>query len=117
MKKPATIDEYIANFPKNIQLELEKMRATIQSVEPTMTETIAYGIPTFKLNGKNVVHFGGFATHIGFYPAPSGIEAFKDDLTKYQHGKGTLQFTLDQDIPLDLVRKVVKFRLDEILKK
>jgi uncharacterized protein YdhG (YjbR/CyaY superfamily) len=117
MKNATTIDEYIALYPKDVQVLLEKLRKTIRDVVPEATEAISYGIPTFKLNGKNLVHFGGYAKHIGFYPAPKGIEAFKEELSVYEGGKGTVQFPLDKPIPYDLVKKIVAFRASENLAK
>lgn len=116
MKTYSSIDEYISNFPKDIQVLLQKMRATIHAAAPEAEEAIAYGIPTFKLNG-NLVHFGGFKSHIGFYPAPKGIEAFKKELAPYEGGKGTIKFPIDQKIPFDLVTKIVKFRVKDALNK
>jgi uncharacterized protein YdhG (YjbR/CyaY superfamily) len=112
MKTYQTIDEYIATFPKNVQEILEKMRSTIKSAAPNATEAISYGIPTFKLNG-NLVHFGGYKEHIGFYPAPRGIEAFKNELKGYEGGKGTIKFSLDKPIPFELVAKITKFRAEQ----
>jgi uncharacterized protein YdhG (YjbR/CyaY superfamily) len=106
------IDEYIKSFPPNIQAPLEKMRQTIHEAVPDALEAISYQMPTFKLNG-NLVHFAAFRNHIGFYPAPSGIESFKKELAQYVTGKGTIQFPLDKPIPFDLVEKVVKFRVKE----
>jgi len=105
-----TIDEYIAQFPKEVQVLLQKMRTTISKAAPKAEEAIAYGIPTFKLNG-NLVHFGGYKNHIGFYPAPSGIEAFKKELAKYEGSKGTIRFPLDKPLPSTLIAQVVKFRV------
>lgn len=116
MKKVSTIDEYIQDFPKDVQLILEKVRKTIHEAAPDATEAISYGLATFKLNG-NLVHFGGFEKHIGFYPAPNGIEAFKKELGKYQSGKGTLQFPINEPIPYDLISKVVKYRVQQNLEK
>lgn len=116
MHDVSTIDEYIALYPKEVQVILEKFRALIQKVAPQAKEAISYGIPTFKLNG-NLVHFGAYKKHIGFYPAPRGIEAFKKELTDYLGGKGTVQFSLDKPIPYDLIRRIVKFRVEENLKK
>jgi uncharacterized protein YdhG (YjbR/CyaY superfamily) len=112
IKKVSTIDEYIADYPKNIQDILQKIRKVIHQAVPEAEEAIAYGIPTFKLQG-NLVHFGAYPNHIGFYPAPSGISAFKNELAPYQRGKGTLQFPLDQPIPFDLITKITKFRAAE----
>ena len=111
-----TIDEYIATFPEDIQATLRKMRETIQSAAPQATEAISYGMPTYKLNG-NLVHFAAFKDHIGFYPVPTGIEAFKDELAPYVTGKGTIQFPIDKPIPYDLVKKVVAYRVKESLAK
>lgn len=108
-------DEYISAFPLSTQTILEKIRSTIKEEAPTATEKISYGIPTFYLNG-NLVHFAAFKNHIGFFPAPSGINAFKKELSKYRTGKGTLQFLYNQEIPYDVIRKVVKFRVKENIK-
>lgn len=111
-----TIDEYIAQFPKEVQVLLEKMRTIISKAAPKAEEAMAYGIPTFKLNG-NLVHFGGYKSHIGFYPAPSGIEAFKKELAKYEGSKGTIRFPLDKPLPAALIAQVVKFRVAKNLEK
>ena len=111
-----TIDEYIAQFPKDVQVMLEKMRTIIHKAAPKAEEAMAYGIPTFKLNG-NLVHFGGYKSHIGFYPAPSGIEAFKKELAKYEGSKGTIRFLLDKPLPAILITKVVKFRVTKNMEK
>ena len=110
------IDEYIAGFPQDVQQVLEKIRATIRKAAPDAKEAINYGIPTFTLNG-NLVHFAAFKNHIGFYPAPSGIEQFKDELSAYELAKGSVQFPLDQKIPYGLITKIVKFRVKENLQK
>ena len=116
MKNYASIDAYIGEFPENVQELLQTMRATIHAAAPEATEAIKYGIPTFILNG-NLVHFGGYKSHIGFYPAPRGIEAFKEETEQYEGGKGTLQFPLDKPLPLDLVAKIVKFRVQDNLER
>lgn len=110
------IDEYIAAFPKEIQKHLQQMRKTIQKAAPQAEETINYAMPTFILNG-NLVHFAGYANHIGFYPTPSGIEAFKKELSVYKGAKGSVQFPLDKPLPLELVTKIVKFRVVENVEK
>ena len=108
-----TIDDYISKFPQDIRDVLEELRKAIKESAPNAQETISYGIPTFKLNG-NLVHFGAFKTHIGFYPGgPSAVEAFKKDLLEYKHGKGSIQFPLDKPLPLQLVKRIVKFRVEE----
>lgn len=110
------IDEYIAAYPVGVQALLQTMRTTIHQAAPDAVEAMAYGIPTFKLNG-NLVHFGGYKNHIGFYPAPMGIEAFKAETAQYETGKGTLQFPIDQPLPLELVSRIVKFRVEKNLAK
>lgn len=115
-KKFHNIDEYISTFPKNIQDILEKMRKVIQEAAPEAEEAISYGMPTFKLNG-NLVHFAAYKNHIGFYPTPSGIEAFKEEISGYKSSKGAVQFPLDKPIPYDLVEKMVIFRVQENLKE
>lgn len=113
-KRFKTMDEYIKTFPEDVQDILEKMRQTIQKAAPEATEAISYQMPTFKLNGKNLVHFAAWKNHIGFYPTPSGTEAFKKELSRYKGAKGSVQFPLEEPIPHDLVKKVVKFRMKEI---
>lgn len=105
------IDDYIAAFPKEIQAMLEQIRATISKVAPTAEEAIKYAIPTFVLNGRNLVHFAAFKNHIGFYPTPTGIESFQKELSKYKQGKGSVQFPLDEPMPLALITKIVKFNM------
>lgn len=110
------IDTYIAGFPVDIQKQLEQVRATIQKAAPKAEEAIKYAIPTFVLNG-NLVHFAAFKNHIGFYPAPTGLKAFKKDLAPYKQGKGSVQFQLDKPMPLALITKIVKMRVEENLAK
>ena len=107
-----TIDEYIAQFPKNVRGVLEELRRVIRESVPQAEEAISYGIPTFKLNG-NLVHFAIFKIHVGFYPMSSAIRAFEKELTAFKYSKGTVQFPLDKPIPFDLVKKMVKFRVRE----
>lgn len=108
----ATIDEYIDTFPADVQVILAKIRQTIQKAAPAAIEAIAYQMPTFKLNG-NLVHFAAYEKHIGFYPNPSAIEAFKEEFSPYKSSKGAVQFPLDKPIPLSLIKKVVAFRVKE----
>ncbi len=112
-----SIDEYIAGFPPEAQKVLEEMRALIRASAPGATETISYAIPTFDLNGRHLVHFAGYKNHIGFYPVPSGLEAFKEDLMPYKQGKGSVQFPLGQPLPTDLIRRIVEFRVAENIGK
>lgn len=117
MKKFKTMDEYINTFPKNVQIILEKMRQTMQQAAPEAIEAISYQMPTFKLNGKNLVYFAAWKNHIGLYPTPSGIEAFKKELSPYKMSKGSIQFPINEPIPYDLVIKIVKYRVKENLDK
>src|SRR6059058_3497575 len=112
-KEWKTIDEYIEAFPKDVQGILQRIRKTIRKAAPEAVETISYQMPTFKLNGKGLVCFAAFKNHIGFYPIPSGIEAFKKELSEYKLGKGSVQFPIDKPIPYDLVRRIVRFRARE----
>jgi uncharacterized protein YdhG (YjbR/CyaY superfamily) len=111
-----TIDEFIAQYPDDIQVILQKVRQTIREVAPGAVEAIKYGIPTFVLNG-NLVHFSAYKNHIGFYPAPQGLEKFKEELSKYEGSKGTVKFPLNQPIPYDLIRKITIFRVEQNLEK
>jgi len=109
---PKTIDEYIWAFPEPVQYLLEELRQAIREAAPDAEETISYQMPAFKLAGK-LVYFAAYKTHIGFYPTPSAITAFADELTAYNCAKGTVQFPLDQPLPLDLITRMVQFRAAE----
>jgi uncharacterized protein YdhG (YjbR/CyaY superfamily) len=111
-----TIDEYIADFPPDVQAILKKLRATIRKAAPNAEEAMKYRLPTFVLNG-NLVHFGAFKKHIGFYATPTGNEKFRKELSVYEGAKGSVQFPLDKPIPYDLVSRMVKFRVQENLEK
>jgi uncharacterized protein YdhG (YjbR/CyaY superfamily) len=111
-----SVDEYIAAFPEDIQIILQQIRETIQAAAPDAIEKISYQMPTFAQNG-NLVHFAAFKTHIGFYPTPSGTEAFKEEIARYQSGMGSIQFPLDEPMPLDLITRIVKMRVAENLQK
>ena len=115
-KHPSNIDEYIAGFPKDVQKILQKVRKTIKEAAPEAEETINYQIPTFTLDG-NLVHFAAYKKHIGFYPAASGIEKFKNELSTYKGAKGSVQFPLDQPSPYDLISQIVTFRVKENLQR
>ena len=110
-----SIDEYIAAFPEDIQKILEELRGTIKAAAPDAVEKISYQMPTFALKG-NLVHFAAFKNHIGFYPTPSGIQAFERELSVYESAKGSVQFPIDQPMPLELISKIVKFRVAENLR-
>ena len=112
-----SIDEYIAGFPPETQKVLEELRALIKASAPGAIEKISYAMPTFDLNGHHLVHFAGYAKHIGFYPEPSGIEAFKEELKPYKSGKGSAQFPLGKPMPMDLIRRIIEFRVEENTRK
>ena len=111
-----SIDDYIATFSKEIQIILEELRGTIKAAAPEAEEKISYQMPTFFLKG-NLIHFAAFKNHIGLYPSPSGTQAFKRELSIYQGAKGSIKFPIDKPLPMELIRKIVKFRVVENLKK
>jgi uncharacterized protein YdhG (YjbR/CyaY superfamily) len=115
-KKSVGIDEYIGNHPPNVQKILQELRGIVHEMAPEAQEAISYSMPTFKLNG-NLVHFAAYEKHIGFYPTPSGITAFRERLSPYRTSKGAVQFPINEQIPYDLVRDIVRFRLKENLEK
>lgn len=115
-KKPENIDEYIGGFPNNVQEILEKVRMTIQNAAPLAKEKISYSMPAFDQNGI-VVYFAAFKNHIGLYALPTGHEAFKEELSQYKSGKGSVQFPFTKPMPYDLIAKIVKFRVKENLEK
>lgn len=108
-----SIDAYIAEFSPETQRVLRDLRALIHELAPEATETISYAIPTFDLGGKHLVHFAGYEKHVGLYPAPSGMEAFREDLKPYKTGKGSVQFPLDEPLPVGLIKRIVEFRVAE----
>jgi uncharacterized protein YdhG (YjbR/CyaY superfamily) len=111
-KVPAAegVDAYIASHPPKVQTRLQQLRATIARLAPAASETISYGIPTFKLHG-NLVHYAGYAHHVGFYPGGAGIAAFQKEIAGYKNAKGSVQFPHDRPLPLALVKKIVKYRV------
>lgn len=111
-----TMDEYINTFPENLRNRLNELRQTIREAAPESEETINYQMPTFTLHG-NLVHFGAFKDHIGFYPTPTGIEAFKKELSPYKGAKGSVQFPMDEPLPLPLIRRIVEYRVKENLER
>ena len=117
MKMYSSIDEHIGSFSKDKQKTLSSIRKTVKEVCPEATETIRYGIPTFQLNGKNMVHFAGYEEHIGFYPSPNGMKEFEKELKPYASGKGTAKFPWNSPLPLDLIKRIVRFRAEEIKSK
>jgi len=112
--QPTPTEAYIGTFPTDVQLVLETVRQTIRAAAPDAVETIAYGLPAYKLGGKPLVYFGGFKNHIGLYATPTGHAAFTDELSKYKQGKGSVQFPLDKPMPLDLITRIVQFRVNEL---
>ena len=115
-KVAGNIDEYIEQFPANVQAILQKLRATIKKTAPAAEETISYQIPAFKYHGM-LVFFGAYKNHVGFYPTSSPMKVFKDRLTSYKTSKGAIQFPIDKALPLTLVKDIVKFKIKENLEK
>ena len=115
-KAPESIDEYIGTFPKDIRSKLESIRKAVKEEAPDAKEVISYGMPAFKLN-RVLVYFAAQRKHIGFYPTASGISAFEEELSQFKHSKGAVQFPIDEPVPLELVRKVVRFRVKEDMAK
>ena len=111
-KAPESVDEYLNGFEGEVLERLRAIRETVRAAAPDATEKISYAMPTLYLNG-NLVHFAAFANHIGFYPAPSGVTGFEEELAPYVHAKGSVQFPHDQPLPLDLVRRITEFRAEE----
>ncbi len=117
MEKHLNIDAYIATFPEDTKKILERVRATIKKAAPNAEEAIRYAMPTFRLHDSNLVFFAGYKNHIGFYATPTGHEAFKEALSIYKQGKGSVQFPLDKPMPYDLIDKIVQFRVQENVEK
>lgn len=111
---PPTIDAYIAPFPPEVQAILQQIRATIRAAAPEAQETINYQIPTFTLRGRNLVHFAAFQNHIGFYPTPSGMAHFWDELSGYKRAKGSVQFPLAGPMPYEMIAAITRFRVAEV---
>lgn len=112
-KAPNSIDEYIAGFSEEIQTLLNQVRSTIKQAAPDAEESIAYGMPAYKLKGKPLVYFAGYKNHIGFYATPTGHAEFAKELSKYKQGKGSVQFPINEPMPLDLISRIVAFRVVE----
>lgn len=111
----ASVDEYIVGFPEEVQVILQKIRTSIVSERHDINESISYGMPAYKLKGKPLVYFAGYKNHIGFYATPSGHEEFEKELAVYKRGKGSVQFPLNKPIPFELIERMVKFRIEEVL--
>jgi uncharacterized protein YdhG (YjbR/CyaY superfamily) len=116
INRAANVDEYITTFPKELQQLLQQMRAAIKAAAPKAEELISYGMPGYKYHGV-LVYFGGFKNHIGFYATPTGHKAFAKELAKYKQGKGSVQFPINEALPLSLITKIVQFRVKENVEK
>jgi uncharacterized protein YdhG (YjbR/CyaY superfamily) len=114
---PGNIDDYIAGFPSAIQEILQQVRATIRAAAPGAQEKISYQMPAFTLHDKTLVYFAGHSEHIGFYPEPDGIEAFKQELARYKGGKGSVQFPLGEPMPYDLITRIVEYKVKTVTTK
>jgi uncharacterized protein YdhG (YjbR/CyaY superfamily) len=114
VEKPSTVDDYILRFPLEVQEILEQVRVAVRKAAPEAEEIISYAMPAFRYKKTNLVYFAGFKQHIGFYALPSGNDAFKKELSNYKVGKGSIQFPLDKPIPLDLIKRIVQFRIEEV---
>lgn len=117
LTKASNIDEYIAGFPPDTRTALEQVRATIRKVAPEAEETISYAMPAFRLHKQVLVYFAGYQHHIGFYALPSGTAALQEEFSRYKMGKGSIQFPLKDPMPLDLIARIVEFRVNETLEK
>ncbi len=115
--KAGNVDEYIAMFPKDVQTVLEQVRQAVMKAAPEAEETISYAMPAFKWNGKVVIYFAGYENHVGLYATPSGHAAFEKELSKYKQGKGSVQFPLNKPMPLSLISRIVKFRMQGLAEK
>ncbi|HNP55711.1 MAG TPA: DUF1801 domain-containing protein [Gordonia sp. (in: high G+C Gram-positive bacteria)] len=114
MTKPTTVDAYLTGFDGETRQRLERLRALITTAAPEAQESIAYDMPAYKLNGKPLIYFAGYAKHIGLYATPSGHAAFAEELSHYKQGKGSVQFPLNQEMPWDLIERIVAFKADEL---
>ncbi len=112
-KNSISVNDYIQSFPEETQIILDKIRTIIRKAAPESIESIAYGMPAYKTNGKPLVYFAGYEKHIGFYATPTGHSEFADQLANYKEGKGSVQFPVDKPIPYDLIGKIVEFRVNE----
>jgi len=111
MKKFNTVEEYISSFPHDVQKILKEYRKVIKNVVPKAEEKIGYGIPTYKLNGKNLIHFGGFEKHTSLFPGPEAIQVFSKDLKAYETSKGTIKFPLSKPVPFELIKKIAEYKV------
>ena len=114
MNSAKTVDEYIQGYEGEVRSRLETMRKIVREAAPTADESIAYGMPAYKLGSKPLVYFGGFKNHVGFYATPNGHEAFAEDFSKYKQGKGSVQFPNNQPLPVDLIKRVINYRKEQL---
>lgn len=114
MNSAKTVDEYIQGYDGEVRSRLEAMRKIVREAAPTADESIAYGMPAYKLGGKPLVYFGGFKNHVGFYATPNGHEAFAEEFSKYKQGKGSVQFPNNQPLPVDLIKRVINYRKEQV---
>lgn len=114
MNKPTSFDEYVSDFSFEISEKLNQIRTLIRTIAPEATESITYGMPAYKLFGKPMVYFAGFKKHIGFYALPSGHEKFKEKLSEYKQGKGSVQFLHNKPLPYALIEEIIRFRIYEL---
>ena len=112
-----TVEEYINSFPEHVKEKLKEMRSLIKACAPDADESISYKMPAYKLNGKPLVYFAGYEKHIGFYATPTGHSTFKSELSLYKQGRGSVQFPLNEPLPVELIEKIVLFRVKENLKR
>ncbi|GAB09521.1 hypothetical protein GOARA_042_00280 [Gordonia araii NBRC 100433] len=114
MSKPADVDSYLALFDGEARARLDRLRAAITRIAPDAVESIAYDMPAYKLNGKPLVYFAGYAKHVGVYATPSAQAAFASELAEYKQGKGSVQFPLNREMPWDLLERMIRFNVDEL---
>jgi len=114
MDKKTEVDEYIENFEGEVRKRLETMRRIITENAPNAEEEFSYGLVGYKLNGKPMVYFGGFPKHVGFYATPVGHEAFAEEFAQYKQGKGSVQLPLDGPLPVELIKRVVLYRVAQL---
>ena len=114
MSGTTIVDTYLAGFSGEVRAALDELRALLRETVPGADETMAYGIPTLDLHGRHVLHFAGYARHVGLYPTPSGMRAFDAELARYVHGKGSVRFPLGEPLPVELIRRIAAFRVAEV---
>ena len=116
-KRPESVEEYISQFPLSVGRKLDAIRSLIFELYPQATEKIGYGMPSYKLNGRQFLYYAAFSKHIGFYAYPNVYIELKEDLKNYKTGKGSVQFPLEEDLPIELLKKMIQFRAEEMTQK